>query len=164
MNTHAVAPSLMRDREVWTVLGAIVLANWLLVYAISTRWLPENVYFSGRFYLLGLVLSGGVFLFRGWSAALDLLRPLTVWRINPLWLLFVLLWPPVISVLTLAAKGAVLGTGFEETSRATLELAFRRDIFPNVLLGALVGEIVWVGYAITRSRACAGAPRSWARA
>lgn len=152
MKTRNAAPSLLRDREIWTVLGAIVLANCAFVYAIAERWLPESVYYNGRFFLLGLVLCGGVFLFRGWKAPFDLVRPLLVWRINPLWLLLALLWPPAISVLTLVAKGVMLGTGLDELSRTTLALALRRDIFPNVLLGAFIGEIVWVGYAITRLR------------
>lgn len=152
MKTRNAAPSLLRDREIWTVLGAIVLANCAFVYAISERWLPESVYYNGRFFLLGLVLCGGVFLFRGWKAPLDLVRPLMVWRVNPLWIALALLWPPAISVLTLAIKGVLLGTGFDEISKATLALALRRDIFPNVLLGAFIGEIVWVGYAISRLR------------
>lgn len=152
MSHRHAAPSLLRDREIWTVLGAIVLANCALVYAISERWLPERVYYNGRFFLLGLVLCAGVFAFRGWKAPFDLLRPLAVWRFHPLWLVLALLWPPAISVLTLAVKGVMLGTGLDEISRATLSLALRRDIFPNVLLGALVGEIVWVGYALSRLR------------
>ena len=150
MNAQNDVASPKPDREVWAVLFLIVLSNVALIVAVSQGWLRSGIYIFGRFFLLAMVLAAGVFLFRGWKAPFALLKPLTVWKFNPLWIPFVVLWPQVLAALTLSVKGAILGTGFEEVGKATLEVAFHRHIFPNVVVSALVGEIVWVGYAIGR--------------
>lgn len=149
MKTDASASLLSRDREVWTVLVSLVLANALFVFAISEGFLSMRFFHKGRFVLLGLVLASAVFLFRGWRAPFALLAPLKVWRLNPAWFLLAICWPPAMAMLALVAKGVVLGTGLAEIT-PTLAVVTRRDVFAMVLLGAFVGEIVWVSYAIGR--------------
>lgn len=151
MTAPAHPASMMRDREIWTFLVSIVLANAVFVYAISEHWLPPGLYNLGRFLLLGAVLVAVVFLFRGWKAPFGLLKPLTVWRIHPVWFVMALAWPPAIAVLTLTAKDLILGTG-PSVSDATLSVVLHPKLLPTLLIAAFVGEIVWVGYAIARLR------------
>lgn len=148
----AVRSLFRRDPEVWTVLSLMVLANVTLIAIVSHGWLRPGIYIFGRFLLLGAVLAAGVFLFRGWRAPFQLLKPMTVWRFNPLWIPFVIAWPQALSALTLAIIAIARGGDFSAFDRVTTELAFHRHIFPNIVVGAFVGEIVWVGYAIARLR------------
>lgn len=140
---------MFRDREVWTVLVGLVAANALFVHAISAGWLPMRWYNLGRFALLGAVLGAVVFLFRGWRAPFGLLKPLTVWRIQPLWFLLALAWAPLLATITLLGKGFLLGTGLAAVE-VWPENVFEYHTLRTVLIGALIGEIVWVGYAISR--------------
>ncbi len=149
MIRRALQWPIFQDREVWTFLLLIVLANVVFVHAIDQGWLRMAYYNYGRFLLLGLVLAAVVFLFRGWKAPFALLAPLTVWRFNPAWLLLAVLWPPTIGLVTLIGKGLILGTGLDEI-RPTLSVALDPGVYPTVLVGAFIGEIVWVGYAVSR--------------
>lgn len=150
MNNQAVVEAQKTDREVWVVLSMIVASNSLLVLAVTQGWLRIGIYIFGRFYLLAMVLAAGVFLFRGWKAPFALLKPMTVWRFNPLWIPFAILWPQALGALVVLVKGQILGTGFDEFDKVTTEVAFHKHILPNIIVSALVGEITWVGYAIGR--------------
>ena len=141
--------SLLHDREIWTVLAAIVLGNVAFVYAVSEGLIGTRYYHLGRFLLLGAVLALGVFAFRGWRAPFELLKPLTVWRFNPAWFVLALLWPPLIGALALAGKGLLTGNGLSEIT-ARFDVAFHPYVFRGVVIGAFIGEIVWVGYALAR--------------
>jgi membrane protease YdiL (CAAX protease family) len=141
--------SLLHDREVWAVLVAIVLSNVAFVYAVSEGVIETRYYHLGRFLLLGAVLALGVFAFRGWRAPFELLKPLTVWRFNPAWFVLALLWPPAMAALALVGKGLVLGTGLSEVT-ARFDVALNPLVLKGVVVGAFVGEIVWVGYALSR--------------
>lgn len=140
---------MLKDREVWTVLVCLVATNALFVHAISAGWLPMRLYNLGRFALLGAVLGTVVFLFRGWKAPFGLLKPLTVWRIHPAWFLLALAWAPLLATITLIGKGFVSGTGLAAVE-VSPENLFQYHMLRTVLFGALIGEIVWVGYAVSR--------------
>lgn len=148
--TRSIPELIRRDPEVWTVLTAMVVVNVVLVSVVALGWLRPGIYIFGRFMLLGAVLAAGVFLFRGWKAPFLLLKPLTVWRFNPLWFVLVIAWPQALSALTLAIVGPLSGHGWREFDQVTLAVASDPHIWPNVVIGAFVGEIVWVGYAIGR--------------
>ncbi len=152
MNTPIAAIDEKPDYEIWVVLSLIVLSNVAMVLAVSQGWVRAGIYIFGRFFLLGAVLAAGVFLFRGWKAPFALLKPMLVWRINPLWIPFAIAWPQVLGALVVLGKGVLLGTGLSEFDKVTLDVAFHKHIFPNIVVGAFVGEIVWVGYAISRLR------------
>ncbi len=149
MNTDTAPTSLMRDREIWTFLVGIVLANSAFVYSVSRGFIPIKFYYEGRFFLLGFLLVCAVWLFRRWDGVRGLVMPLTVWRVNPAWFLLAVAWPPAIATLTLIGKGLLLGTGLSEI-HVTPQVLADRGLIRNVLLGAFIGEIVWVGYAIGR--------------
>lgn len=152
MNTPIATPAEKPDREIWAVLSLIVLSNVAMVLAVSEGWVRAGIYIFGRFFLLAAVLAFGVFLFRGWKAPFALLKPMLVWRINPLWILFAISWPQVLGAMVVLGKGLLLGTGLAEFDKVTLDVAFHKHIFPNIVISAFVGEIVWVGYAIGRLR------------
>lgn len=149
MAEHHSSASLLRDRETWAVLAAIVLSNVLFVELVSSGLIEMRYYHLGRFLLLGAVLALGVFAFRGWKAPFELLKPLTVWRVHPGWFLLALAWPQTIAALVLVGKGVLSGTGLSAVT-ATLDVAFNPPVFKGVFVGAFVGEIVWVGYALAR--------------
>jgi membrane protease YdiL (CAAX protease family) len=150
MPSGVTRTALSRDIEVWSVLFAIVLANFAFIYAINDGLIRHGYYYHGRFLVLGLALAAAVFLFRGWKAPFELLKPLTVRGFNLLWFPFVILWPQFVAALLVIAKGLMLGTGFAELQKATMAVALDPKVLPTVVIGAFVGEIVWVGYAIAR--------------
>lgn len=133
--------------EVWVFFAAIVVLNALFVFGIAQGWLPKSIFPMGRFLLLGGVLAVVVFLWRGLPSVLDLVRPLTVWKINPLWFVAAVLWPIVFAVVFLELKSLVTGEGWTLNDPGIGMLSSRR-LFVTVVIGALIGEIVWVGYAI----------------
>lgn len=149
--------TLLKDKELNLFLVLIVVANTVFIASLQAGLLPFFLYYKGRFLLLGVVLVAVVFAYRRWSAILELLRPMTVWRINPLWFLFALVWPPATCVLTLLLKGVGSGGLFDavEVSFATIT---QPSVFSTVVVAAFIGEIVWVSYAIGRLQKTTGVP------
>jgi membrane protease YdiL (CAAX protease family) len=140
---------LVRRHEVTIALCLIVTINAIFVAGIATKLLPEGLYYYGRFLLLGSVLGGVVFFGSGFKGILDLLRPMAKWRIAPGWYLLVLLWPALVSILVLAGKGVLTGKGLAEIA-LDFSLVSQPNVARTILIGAFVGEIVWVSYAIRR--------------
>ncbi|MEM9320235.1 MAG: hypothetical protein AAGA70_14710 [Pseudomonadota bacterium] len=97
--------------------------------------------------LLGLVLATVVPLWRGLPAVIGVFRPLTVWRINPLWFVVAILWPILFSAAFVTTKALVLGEPLSLLSSGA-ELLGQPSFLATVFIAALIGEIVWVGYAI----------------
>lgn len=149
--------ALLKDRELNLFLFLIVAVNTAFIAALQSGLLPGFLYNKGRFLLLGAVLVAIVFAFRRWEGIVELIRPLTVWRINPLWLLLALLWPPAICVVTLLLKG--LGNG-DLFGALVVDFATvtQPAVFIPIALGAFIGEIVWVSYAIGRLQKTTGVP------
>jgi membrane protease YdiL (CAAX protease family) len=135
-----------KKREVWIFLCLIIVVNSLFIAGINSKILPFHLYNVGRFLLLGLTLTTVVSIIRGPAGLRELVRSLSVWRVNPLWYLLALLWAPSLAVLFLTAKSLVTGANaFEAVSYG---LALRPSIMRTVVIASFVGEIVWVAYSI----------------
>jgi hypothetical protein len=141
--------SLFRKYEVWWFLALIVLVNALFVSGIVFEILPKRLYSIGRFVLLGAVLAGVVMIARGWPGIVDLLRPMGQWRRSPAWYLFALLWNPAICSLILAAIYLINSSAMPEFS-PNFGIIARPNVIRVILIGAFIGEIVWISYAIRR--------------
>lgn len=141
--------SLLRKYEVWWFLGLIIVVNALFVSGISFEILSHRLYSNGRFALLAGVLGGIVLAARGWPGIMDLLRPMGQWRRPAAWYLFAFLWNPTICLLILAGLYT-----FNRDAMPVFEpnfaIASRSDVVRTVVISSLVGEIVWISYAIRR--------------
>ncbi len=142
----AAAPS-----EVAVFFVAILVLNTVLVTGVSQGWLPEALFSRGRFYLLAVTLACVVLFARGWRAVLDLVRPLTVWRVRPVWFLAAMLLPVAFSAVFLLLRAAVTGTD-PVILGSGFEILHRRNLLVSIFISALIGEIVWVGYALRMLR------------
>lgn len=139
----------VRRHEVVIALCLIVVVNALFVGGIAAKLLPDRLYYLGRFLLLGSVLGGVVLVGSGIRGILDLLKPMTRWRISPGWYLLAFLWPGFIGILTLAGKGLLTGSGLAGISW-DFSVISEPNVIRTVLIGAFIGEIVWVSYAIRK--------------
>lgn len=137
----------VRRHEVVLALCLIVVNNALFVGGIASNILPESLYYLGRFLLLGCSLGIVVLVGSGWNGIIDLLRPMTKWRIAPWWYLLAFSWPAVISILVLTGKGMMNGNGLSEVS-VDFSVVTHPAVIRTILVGSLIGEIVWVSYAI----------------
>lgn len=135
-----------KKREVWIFLCLIVLVNSLFIVGINSGLLPPRLYNVGRFVLLGLTLATVVFTIRRFDGLRELVRSLSVWRVNPLWYLLALLWAPSLAILFLAAKSLLTGENAFEA--LTYGLVQRPSIMRTVIIASFIGEIVWVAYSI----------------
>jgi hypothetical protein len=133
--------------EIWVFFALIVLANTAFIQAVKMNLLSHRTLNLGRFVILAFVLLLVVYAFRGIPGVRKVFIPLSIWRISPWWYLLALLWAPSIAVIVLLAKGLAAGTGAAEVW-ATSEWISRPSVIRTVVIGSLVGEIVWVGYAI----------------
>lgn len=135
-----------KKREVWIFLCLIVVVNSLFIIGINSGLLPLRLYNLGRFLLLGFTLASVVFVIRRFAGLFDLVRSLSVWRVNPLWYVLALLWAPLVATLFLAAKSLL--TGEDAFEALTFGLVQRLPIMRTVLIASFIGEIVWVAYSI----------------
>lgn len=143
--------SFLRKYEIWLVLTLIVILNAIFVNSIVYGLLPDSLYQTGRFLLLAGVLFSCVFLSRGITGVLDILRPMIRWRIAPGIGIFALTWVVLFCVCFLLVKGWVTGS---YTDMATLQKGLEKlstpFIIKAIILSSFVGEVVWVSYAIRR--------------
>lgn len=137
--------------EVWTFFGVILALNTILVVGVTQDWLPGALFSRGRFYLMFVVLVAVVFVYRGWRATLGTLQPLTVWRVSPTWFLLAVLVPIVASVLFLLLWAAITWSS-PDILGSGLHLLSRPNLLLTIFISSLVGEIVWVGFAIRMLR------------
>ena len=139
--------NLLRQHEVETFLCSIVVINALFVTACAEGFLPDALYNYGRFALLGSALALVVYLSRGGEAIWELFRPLRRWRVAPKWYALALIWAGMVGIFVLSAKLLLTDLSFSE-----LELQFSVVTNPRILMtliiGASVGEIVWISYSI----------------
>lgn len=141
--------SLIRKFEVWVFLAALVLVNAVFVNAVVYGVLPKGLYGYGRFALLGGVLFGLVFLSRGWSGVLDILRPVIEWKRSPWLYLFALTWTVLLCLVVLTGKGLFSGNfPSEETIAGGMGKMTNPQMLLTLLVSSFVGEIVWVSYAV----------------
>ncbi len=134
-------------REVWFFFVAIFIINSVFVIGVGQDWIPRHYFPQGRFFLLGGTLAVVVLLSRGPGSVLGLLKPLSVWRISPLWFVLAFLWPILFCVLFVIGQAVMTGAPVEIFAPG-VELLRRQRFLVNIFIAALVGEIVWVGYAI----------------
>ncbi len=137
--------------EVWTFFAAILSLNTILVMGVAQDWLPGVLFARGRFYLMFVVLVAVVLVFRGWRATLGTVAPLTVWRVPPVWFALAILVPIVSSVLFLLLWAAITRSP-PEILGSGLGLLNRHNLLLTIFISSLVGEIVWVGFAIRMLR------------
>lgn len=135
--------------EIWIFFVAILIANTAFVMAIARGLLPFGAYNYGRFVLLGGVLVAVVFAARGMGGVARMLAPLARWRVAAGWYAFALCWA-VLLCLTFVAGQAALRGAWPESLTPGLSTVLRPSVAASIFIGALVGEIVWVSYAIGR--------------
>lgn len=145
---HGIRNYISRN-EVWIALCLIVIVNALFIGGIASGILPHGLYYKGRFLLLGATLGAVVLAGSGIRGVIDLLRPMLRWEIPFWWYLVAFLWAASVATLVLIGKGVVTGKGLEEL---TMDFSVVRHttVVAAILLGAFVGEIVWVSYAIRK--------------
>ena len=135
-----------KKREVWIFLCLIVVVNSLFIAGINSGALPLRLYNLGRFLLLGATLASVVFAIRRFAGLRELVRSLSVWRVNPLWYVLSLLWAPLIATVFLAGKSWLTGTNAFEA--VTLGVVTQPSIMRTAIIASFIGEIVWVAYSI----------------
>lgn len=140
------APRRLRT-EVWLFFIAILILNSLFVAGIGEGLIPKHYFSKGRLVLLLGTLVGAIVVMRGPRAVLELIKPLLVWRISPLWFIAAFLWPILFAVTFVIGRSFVMDIPLEIIGGG-IKLFSREGFLLNMLIVALVGEIVWVGYAI----------------
>lgn len=134
-------------REVWFFFLAILILNSAFVTGVGQGWIPKHYFPQGRFLLLGGTLAAVVLLSRGPGSVWGLVKPLLVWRVPPFWFLAAFLWPILFSVAFVIGH-AIFSDRPLEILGPGADLLTRQRFIINIFIAALVGEIVWVGYAI----------------
>lgn len=141
--------SALRKYEVWVFLVMIILVNGLFVSGIGLEILPKGLYQNGRFALLAGMLGGIVIVVRGWAGIGDLLRPMLEWRRPVRGYAFAPLWNPMICLAILAAIYALNRNAMPDFA-PNFAIAARPSVMKTVLISSIIGEIVWISYAIRR--------------
>ena len=147
MTTSVAAPVKLRT-EVWVFLIAIVVINFAFVAAVGEGWIDDKYYARGRLALLGGALVVVVFFARGLSGILELIKPLFVWRVSPIWFALAVLVPIIFAMVFVVTRSLILGEPLVLFNQSGLALFQRDGFLLNIFMIALIGEIVWVGYAI----------------
>lgn len=141
----------IRRYEVWVFLSLLVVVNAVFVTSVVEGFLPQGVYGLGRFALLGTVLFGLIFLVRGWSGVVDVLRPMLEWKRSPLLYLFAIGWTLVLCLIVLTGKGIATGDFFTLPELAAgFEKVTHPKLLVTLLVSSFIGEIVWVSYAVRK--------------
>jgi hypothetical protein len=135
--------------EIWIFLLFAPLTSAFFVYGIHLHIIPGRLYIHGRFFLLLFLLMAMVKFTRGNSGLKDLFSPMLVWKIPLKWYLFAFFFAASIACLALCLKAFYLGGDF---SVFALNFASVSNIYftLNMILFALVGEVVWVSFAVRK--------------
>lgn len=141
--------SFVKRYEVWVFFFSVVLVNALFVWGIASGTLPQGLYGYGRFLLLGGTLVAVVLLARGSAGVASLVRPLGKWRIDPRWYLFGLGWA-IVTCLAVLLIMIPFGGGGLSPEKIGLGPLSRLGVVRMLVFGSLIGEVVWIGYALTR--------------
>jgi len=139
--------SFIRKYEIWVFLFFAPISNAVFVYGIKLHLIPGRLYIYGRFFLLLFLLMAMVKFSRGNSGLKELFKPMFNWKIPLRWYVFALCFAPSVACLTLYLRSLYLGIDFTDF---TLNFAIFCDFFFtfNLILFALVGEVVWVSFAV----------------
>lgn len=144
-----VFSKLVRRYEVLIFLCLIVVANTIFVVACAEGILPDSLYNYGRFALLISVMVLVIYVSRGSSALIDLVRMMTRWRIAPEWYLLAASWAFLLSIIVLSGRVMSGGVALEDLM-LQLDVVTNPRILLTLLIGALIGEIVWISYSIKK--------------
>lgn len=147
MTPTTTAPAALRT-EIWVFLIAIVVINFIFVTGVGEEIIPGKYYSRGRLVLLGGALVAIVFFARGFKGLFELIQPLFVWRVSPVWFVLAVLWPIVFAAAFVVGQSMVTGAPLELFNQSGLRLFQREGFLLNIFMLALIGEIVWVGYAV----------------
>ena len=139
--------SFIKTYEIWIFLLLAPLSNAIFVYGVQLHLIPGRLYLHGRFFLLLFLLMGMVKFARGNSGLKYLFSPMFVWKVPLRWYFFSFFFAASIACLTLYLKSLYLGINFTDF---TLNYSIFGDFHFtfNLILFALVGEVVWVSFAV----------------
>lgn len=140
--------------EVWVFLFAMVAINFVFVTGIGEGLIPERHFPRGRLVLLCGSLVAVAFLWRGFRGLWDLVKPLLVWRVSPIWFLAAFLWPIFFAASFVIGKSLVTGEPLMLFNQSGVELLKREGFLYRIFVLALISEIVWVGYSIRLLSKC----------
>ncbi|HNQ27164.1 MAG TPA: hypothetical protein PKL92_04525 [Aquaticitalea sp.] len=135
----------IKKYDIWVFLVLAPLFNFIMTYMNNKGIIYGFVYSHGRFYLLLGLLVFIVMISKGVQGVKDVFKPMTKWKINPLWYVFALTFS-----LSLAAFVLLLKSYYYNIEYASL-LIFDFPPLKNsffLLTWAFMGEVVWVSYAI----------------
>lgn len=135
----------IKKYEVWCFLSVVPLLNTVITYANSKGIIQGYAYQHGRFFALMSFLICLVAFTKGIRGVKDLFKPMLVFKVNPKWYLFSLLFAMTIGATVLLVKSFYLGMDYSSLLKfdfPPLSIAFM------LLTWAFMGEVVWVSYAI----------------
>lgn len=137
----------IKKYEIWIFLFFAPISNAIFVYGVKLHLIPGRLYIYGRFFLLLFLLMAMVKFSRGNNGLKDLFKPMLMWKVPLRWYVFVFIFAPSVACLTLYIRSLYLGIDF--TDFALNFDTFRESLFTfNLILFALVGEVVWVSFAV----------------
>lgn len=139
----------IKSYEVWIFLICAPLTSAMFVYGRYLHIVPGRLYIHGRFFLLLFLLMALVKFNSGNNGLKNIFSPMLKWKIPLKWLLFSFFFASFIACLTLILKALYLGGDifvFNLNFSTVSSLSFAL----NMILFALVGEVVWVSYAVRK--------------
>jgi membrane protease YdiL (CAAX protease family) len=139
----------IKTYEIWIFLLFAPISSAVFVFGINLHLIPGRLYIYGRFFLLLFLLMAMVKLTRGNSGLKDLFKPMLVWKVPLRWYLFSFFFAASIACLTLYLKSLYFDTDFFNFTLNFPVFASFQFTF-TLILFALVGEVVWVSYAVRR--------------
>ncbi len=137
----------IKTYEIWIFLLFAPITSAIFVYGVHLHLIPGRLYLHGRFFVLLFLLIGMVKLTRGNAGLKDLFKPMLIWKVPLQWYLFAFFFASSIACLTLYLRSLYLGVDFTDF---TLNFSYFSSFYFtfNIILFALVGEVVWVSFAV----------------
>ncbi|WP_304200538.1 hypothetical protein [Flavobacterium alvei] len=137
----------IKTYEIWIFLLFAPITSAIFVYGVHLHLIPGRLYLHGRFFVLLFLLIGMVKLTRGNAGLKDLFKPMLIWKVPLRWYLFAFFFASSIACLTLYLRSLYLGVDFTDF---TLNFSYFSSFYFtfNIILFALVGEVVWVSFAV----------------
>lgn len=137
----------IKKYEIWIFLLLAPISCAVFVYGIHLHLIPGRLYLHGRFFILLFLLMAIVKLARGNSGLKELFKPMLVWKVPLGWYFFSFFFAASIACLTLYLRSLYLGINFTDIT-LNYTLFGKIDFTFNVIFYALIGEVVWVSFAV----------------
>jgi hypothetical protein len=137
----------IKTYEIWVFLFFAPITSAIFVYGMHLHLIPGRLYIHGRFFLLLFLLIGLLKITRGNRGIKDLFKPMLIWKVPLRWYLFAFVFASFIACLTLFLKALYLGTDFTPIN-LNFSVVGSLGFTLNMILFALVGEVVWVSFAV----------------